>query len=91
MAFSDELTMLVSRELMAAREARDDERAAGVVADLAQMLGTAVATITDGNPSAIDFLLDGVEALVATVAVEKAPAMEMIARTFRNSSTGEQA
>jgi hypothetical protein len=88
MAFFEDLSRLVARELAAARETRDDERLAGIVSDLAEMLGTAIAAITDGNPSGIDALLAGVEEVVATVAVEKAPAMEMIARTFHSNIKG---
>lgn len=88
MDFSDALTRMVANELAAARQARDDERAAGVVAELASALGVAIALVADGIPSGIEAMLAGSEQVIAEVAAEKAPVARLVASARSDARKG---
>ena len=86
--FRDALSALVATELLAARNARDEERGACVVADLGEQLGKAIAIISDGDTCGVDLMLAGSEGLVATIAVETTEQLIKINHFFRK---GERA
>jgi hypothetical protein len=82
-SFRDALTTLVAAELLNARSAKDEDRGAGVVADLGEQLGKAIAIISDGDTRTVDLMLSGSEGFVATVAVETTEQLLKINHFFR--------
>lgn len=69
-SFFEALSGLVSREVYAARKSSDDDRLAGVVADLATMLGKVIAITGDGDAVLIDKMLMAADEVIAGSAVE---------------------
>lgn len=70
--FREALISLVMREMASAQKANDDDRAAGVVTDLAEQLGKAIAMLCRGDRRGIDTLLAGTENLVSEIAFDTA-------------------
>ena len=70
--FYGALIGLVLDEIEAAQRSKDDGRLAGVVTDLGEVLGKAVAIICDGSPRGIDTLLTGLDGLIAESASDVA-------------------
>ena len=70
--FRDALLDLVIKEVLRAKKAKDDDRQAGAVSVLAEMLGKAIAMICDGDPVGIDRMLMGAEAVVCEIAADTA-------------------
>ena len=87
-AFDEALGRLVHREVMAAQKARDDERAANVVAMLAAELGMAIAIVGQGDPGAINALMIGAEQVVAEVATEKGALVAEVRAMSRRARQG---